>query len=140
MLETFVLYFTFTITETVAAVNLILFQLAIVPCCSKYIPILLRRMWIGFFLFLLSAMSIAIISFNVTKDLEQAKYANAIHTCEENVWTPYILVIQEVLSGIGFFSITGQIEIMLVQAPQNMQGILIGIMFVEFFFPKLQIT
>ena len=85
-------------------------------------------------------MSIAIISFNVTKDLEQAKYANAIHTCEENVWTPYILVIQEVLSGIGFFSITGQIEIMLVQAPQNMQGILIGIMFVEFFFPKLQIT
>ena len=95
-------------------------------------------MWIGFFLFLLSAVSIAIISFNVTKNLEQAKYANAIHTCEENVWTPYMIVIPEVLSGIGlFFSITGQIEFMLAQAPQSMQGILIGIMFVEFVFPYI---
>ena len=136
LLETFVLHFTSTITETVAAVSLILFQLAIIPCCSKYIPSLLRRMWIGFFLFLLSAVSIAIISFNVTKNLKQAKYTNAIHTCEENIWTPYMIAIQEVLSGIGFFfSITGQIEFMSAQAPQSMQGILIGITFVEFFFP-----
>ena len=142
-LKRITLQFPIAISEATAILCIGIFQLVIVPCCSRYnhIPNLLKRMWIGLFFSLLSAISVAVIGYNfITNFTEKNLTFEATNTTSvcQDVWPYYVLLVPEILSGVGlFFSLTSQFEFILAQAPQSMQGILVGMTYLEFVFPYL---
>ena len=125
------------VTELFAVVSIIVLQLVIVPCCSKRIPNLLKRMWIGLFLLLTSALATTIISYNFIQSLQQTETNNSTGiTCQERAWPYYVVIVPEVISGIGLsLSIISQLEFIIAQAPHSMKGILIGTTYIQFVFP-----
>ena len=56
----------------------------------------------------------------------------------DNIWPYYVLIIPEVLTGIGILiSLVSQVEFIFAQAPCTMQGILIRAMYGQYAFPYL---
>ena len=126
--------------NTVAIVGFMILYLILVPHFQKYIPTLLKRIWIGFFFLLLSEISVTIISINVTKTLPVLMNQSTNQTsfsCDK-LWSYYVLTIPEALAGIGLLlTLTSQTEFLFAQAPQTMQGILIGMLCGQYVFPYL---
>ena len=89
----------------------------------------------------MSAISVAVIGYNfITNFTEKNLTFEATNTTSvcQDVWAYYVLLVPEILSGVGlFFSLTSQFEFILAQAPQSMQGILVGMTYLEFVFPYL---
>ena len=134
-----VVNFSSTVSKVIAMIGLLIIQLLSVPFFSRYIPNLLRRMWIGLFFFFLSSVSVTVISVNIAKILPNTNHTNDTHQlCYENIWPYYVLIIPEVLTGIGILiSLVSQVEFIFAQAPFTMQGILIGAMYGQYAFPYL---
>ena len=126
-------------SKVIAMIGLLIIQLLIVPFFSRYIPNLLRRMWIGLFFFLLSSVSVTVISVNVAKSLSNTNHTNDTHQlCCNNIWPYYVFIVPEVLTGIGILiSLASQLEFIFAQAPCTMQGILIGALYGQYAFPYL---
>ena len=135
---TIILTYPIAIIEGVAVICIIILQLIIVPCCPNRIPMLLKRIWLGLFLVLISAIVTAIISNNVIGNLDTRNNHNDSSNsstigCMEKVWPYYVILIPDIMSGMGlFFSLTSQLELILAQAPHSMQGLLIGITYMQF--------
>ena len=134
-----VVNFSSAVSNVIAMIGLLIIQLLIVPFFSRYIPNLLRRMWIRLSFILLSSVSVTVISVNIAKSLPNTNHTNdAYQLCCDNIWPYYVLIIPEVLTGIGILiSLASQAEFILAQAPCTMQGILIGAMFGQYTFPYL---
>ena len=134
-----VVNFSSAVSKVIAMIGLLIIQLLIVPFFSRYIPNLLRRMWIGLFFFILSSVSVTVISVNVAKSLSNTNHTNDTHQlCSNNIWPYYVFIVPEVLTGIGMLiSLASQVEFIFAQAPCTMQGILIGAMYGQYAFPYL---
>ena len=146
---TIFLQYNTAVIEAVAVISIIILQLVIVPCCPKRIPNLLKRIWPGLFFVLISAIAAAIFSYNVITNLENDGRTNdeallennSTNSCTGKVWSHYLVVIPEITSGIGLFlSITSQVEFILAQGPHSMQGVLIGITYIQFIFSSIIIN
>ena len=77
-------------------------------------PNLLKRMWIGLFFSLLSAISVTVIGYNFITNFTEKNLpfeaTNTTSVCQD-VWPYYMLLVPEILSGVGlFFSLTSQFE------------------------------
>ena len=131
--------FSSAVSKVIAMIGLLIIQLLIVPFFSRYIPNLLRRMWIGLFFFFLSSVSVTVISVNIAKSLPNTNHTNDTHQlCSNNIWPYYVLIVPEVLTGIGMLiSLASQVEFIFAQAPCTMQGILLGAMYCQYAFPYL---
>ena len=134
-----VVNFSSAVTKVIAMIGLLIIQLLIMPFFSRYIPNLLRRMWIGLFFFLLSSVSVTVISVNIAKSLPNTNHTNdAYQLCCNNIWPYYVFIVPEILTGIGILiSLASQLEFIFAQAPFTMQGILIGAMYCQYAFPYL---
>ena len=134
-----VVNFSSAVTKVIAMIGLLIIQLLIVPFFSRYIPNLLKRMWIGLFFLFLSSVSVTVISVNIAKSLPYTNHTNDAHQlCSNNIWPYYVLIIPEVLAGIGILiSLASQVEFIFAQAPCTMQGILLGAMYCQYAFPYL---
>ena len=134
-----VVNFSSAVSKVIAMIGLLIIQLLIVPFLSRYIPNLLRRMWIGLFFFFISSVSVTVISVNVAKNLPNTNHTNDAHQlCYNNIWPYYVLIVPEVLAGIGILiSLASQVEFIFAQAPCTMQGILIGALYGQYAFPYL---
>ena len=134
-----VVNFSSAVSKVVAMIGLLIIQLLIVPFLSRYIPNHLRRMWIGLFFFFLSSVSVTVISVNVVKSLPNTNHTDDAHQlCCNNIWPYYVLIVPEVLTGIGvLISLVSQVEFIFAQAPCTMKGILIGAMYGQYAFPYL---
>ena len=142
---TIFLQYNTAVIEAVAVISIIILQLVIVPCCPKRIPNLLKRIWLGLFFVLISAIATTIFSYNVITNLENDGRTandeallenNSTNSCTGKVWSHYLVIIPEITSGIGLFlSITSQLEFILAQGPHSMQGVLIGITYIQYIVP-----
>ena len=134
-----VVNFSSAVSNVIAMIGLLIIQLLIVPFFSRYIPNLLRRMWIGLFFFILSSVSVTVISVNIAKSLPNTNHTNDAHQlCCNNIWPYYVLIVPEVLTGIEILiSLASQVEFIFAQAPCTMQGLLIGAMYCQYAFPYL---
>ena len=138
---TIILTYPIAIIEGVAVICIIILQLIIVPCCPNRIPTLIKRIWLGLFLVLISAIVTAIISHNVivnldTRNNNDDSSNSSTIGCIEKAWPYYVILVPDIMSGTGlFFSLTSQLELILAQAPHSMQGLLIGITYMQFAVP-----
>ena len=130
------------------------YQFIIVPFFSRCIPSMLKRMWIGLMAVLVVSIMTSLISYFMTRDIRNAliiddmcltfnKSITFENELQSNILTLpfYIMALPQFLSGfsIFFFQFTS-IEFILAQGPRAMQGLLIGIWFIQICINCLTLT
>ena len=127
------------IGEVVATVGIPILQLIFAAFRPNCIPKILQRMWLGMLFLVLSSISVAVLSFNVTTTVTQELTNTTSQTIDcDQVWSHYAFVVPEFLTGLGLLlSLTARIEFILAQAPHNMQSIFIGALYTQYAFPYL---
>ena len=137
-MEHLLLSFPDIISLCILSVGIPFFQFVIVPFFSRYIPNMLKRIWIGLMLILVEMFVITIVTFTFNKSV--MRYDNHTNVCLDNndnissirddivkgAWPFYVLLIPQVLNGIGalIYYVT-VIEFIAAQGPRQMQGLLI---------------
>ena len=134
-----------TLGDTVVVIGIPISQILILALCPKCIPSILHRIWIGLLFLLLSSISIAVLSFNITNNLpsltDEAVGNVSTTTVCDHLWSQYTFIIPGLLTGLGLlFNLTSQLEFVLAQVPYNMQSIFIGATYSQYFFPYLNNT
>ena len=118
----------------VVVVSIPIHQLLIVPYFSRYIPSMLKRIWIGLVLVLVQLVVMTINFFeNSTGTSGSGLSLTKIY--EETTITQHILIVLQFFEGISIMLVfTGSLEFILAQAPRTMQGILIGLFLMQYYF------
>ena len=113
-------------------------QLLIVPYFSHYIPSMLKRIWIGLVLVLVQLVVVTISAYkNLIVNYYVCKGSGSSQTKEsdETMITQHILIVLQFFEGISIMLVfTGSLEFILAQAPRTMQGILIGLWLMQYYF------
>ena len=142
--EKMILQFPLTIPFFVFAMYILTFQLLIVPFFSRFIPSMLKRIWIGLVGVLLQLVITTAIAYIVNRDitrsfdnivcLDVTGHNTSNYDAGMEIFTlPYlILILPQFLSGVNsvVIAVTG-FEFILAQGPRNMQGLLIGLWLME---------
>ena len=103
------------IPYTVVFLAIPIHQLLIVPYFSRYIPSMLKRIWIGLVLALVQIGS--------------GLFPTTVHA------TDHILIVLQFFKGISVMLVfIGSLEFILAQAPRTMQGILVGFWLMQYYF------
>ena len=101
---------------------------------------MLKRMWIGLVFMLLSSTTLTVISAVVNNCLQELNhtsfcgehYQTSNITISTGLWPYYVLIIPQLLSGVGFLlNLMTILEFILAQGPRYMQGTLIGTLFLQ---------
>ena len=142
--ERMILQFPLTIPFFVFAMYILTSQLLIFPFFSRFIPRMLKRIWIGLVGILLQLAITTVIAYILNKDitrsfdnvvcLEMTGHNTSYYDAGMEIFTlPYlVMILPQFLSGISSIvvTVTG-FEFILAQGPRNMQGLLIGLWLVE---------
>ena len=95
-------------------------QLVIVPYFSRYIPSMLKRIWIGLVLVL---VQLVVLTINVSTDFMQSNNQTELSTT-----THHLLIVSQFIEGLSIMLLfTAILEFFLAQAPRTMQGLIIGL-------------
>ena len=114
LMESIVLVFPTSISVSIIVVGVLCLQFVIFPFCSHKLPKMLKR--IGVSLFLACISSLLQVIFCVFIEIEQP--------------LPYqLLILPQILNGISGFLFLTIYEFIIAQAPYQMQGLLIGILY-----------
>ena len=142
--QCYVANFMFTFLVIVAGIPI--YKLVLTPLLYKFLPNMIKRMGIGLMVTFVSLATQLLISVLLNSAFEELGYAN---TCGYNLTanassdnttsslyngsslvvrnTLYILIIPQVLNGFSLLLIfLTALEFILAQAPQSMQGLLVG--------------
>ena len=101
---------------------------------------MLKRMWIGLVFILFSSITLAVISGALNNSLQELNHTSfcGVHyqtsniTISTGLWPYYVLIIPQLLGGVGFLlNFMTILEFILAQGPRYMQGTLIGILFLQ---------
>lgn len=105
-----------------------LHELVIFPLFQRYLPSMLKRIWIGALLVVISSVSILLIDATGHKMNSYAIPCPHPSTSPTMELNPYIVLIPKVLYGLSYtiFSIS-LIEFIIAQSPESMWGMLIGV-------------
>ena len=119
-------------------------QFIIVPFFSNYIPSMLKRIWIGLVAALVESIITTVISYFMTSDIRDALIVNDscltitnitfdIELQSDIITLPfYIMAVPHFFAGISIFCVHfTSIEFILAQGPRTMQGLLIGIWYIN---------
>ena len=114
--------------------------LVVVPFFPYCVPKMLRRMWIGYVFILFSGITLTVISAALNNSLQELNhtsfcgehYQTSNITISTGLWPYYVLIIPQLLSGVGFLlNLMTILEFILAQGPRYMQGTLIGTLFLQ---------
>ena len=119
-------------------------QFIIVPFFSKYIPSMLKRIWIGLVALLVKSIRTTLISYFMTKDIRNALIINDLcltftsnitfqnEQLDELTLPFYIMAVPQFFAGVGILLVQfTSFEFILAQGPRTMQGLLIGIWYIN---------
>lgn len=105
-----------------------LHELMLYPLFQRYLPSMLKRIWIGAFLVVASAISILlvdVIGHEMNSYGIPCPHPNINPTMELN---PYVILFPKVLYGLSYTIFTiSLIEFVIAQSPESMWGMLIGV-------------
>ena len=129
------------IPYTVVLVAIPVHQLLIVPFFSRYIPSMLKQIWIGLIFVLLQL--IALTSYHIYSTDFYNVIGNATLSSEcttELTILSQVTIISQIFGGISIiFSSIGNLGFILAQAPRTMQGILIGLWLMHYGISSLDV-
>lgn len=131
-MENLIIVFPTTTVYIAVSVFIPVFQFVLVPFCQRrYFPNILQRLYIGIAIVLLQSIILLILS--VILSLTKDKSDNICESFSLAISFPiYIFLIPQILAGLSTALIlTSGFEFILAQAPRSMQGLLIGIWFME---------
>ena len=120
-------------------------QFIIVPFFSNYIPSMLKRIWIGLVAALVESIMTTVISYFMTRDIRNALIDNDLcltitnnitfeNELQSDVLTLpfYIMAVPQLFYGVCILLVhLTSIEFILAQGPRTMQGLLIGIWYIN---------
>ena len=146
VMESALLIYPLTIPYCLVLFAVPLYQLIMVPLFSRFIPSMLKRMWIGLISLLVESIMTTIISYVINHEFGDASISedNCLSFIDNNITFEnglqsdeltlpfYIMAVPQVFAGISIFCIRFTIiEFILAQGPRTMQGLLIGIWFIN---------
>ena len=114
--------------------------LVVVPFFPYCVPKMLKRFWIGYVFVLFSGITLTVISAALNNSLQELNhtsfrgehYHTSNITISTGLWPYYVLIIPQLLSGVGILlTLMTIIEFILAQGPHYMQGTLIGTLFLK---------
>lgn len=132
--ETVVLQFPIVTQYIVTSLFIILLQLVAVPYFSRYIPNILKRLWIGLItVFLQSVVHTVLSVFLVIESGASDGFCESSFSSLSSAHvTLYVLLLSQICSGLSTALIlTSGFELILAQGPRSMQGLLVGIWFMQ---------
>ena len=139
------LIYPLTIPYCVIVFAVPLYQFVIIPCFSRFIPSMLKRVWIGLVALLIESVMITLISYMINYDfgnalinedvclsfIDNITFENGFQSNELTL-PYYIMAVPQFFSGISIFLVKfTSFEFILAQGPRTMQGLLIGIWFIN---------
>ena len=141
-IENVVLVFPTSIAYSVVAVGIPIFQFMVVPCLPRFIPSILKRIWIGLLLTQLQSILLFVISSILTRDTSNAgDFCRNLFSLDNLTIPYYVLLAPQILSGFSTMLIfISGFEFILAQGPRHMQGVLIGLWFMQSFFTNINLT
>ena len=141
VMESALLIYPLTIPYCVVLFAVPLYQFIMVPFFSRFIPSMLKCMWIGLMALLVESIMTTLISYMINHDFGNASinediclsfinnitFENGLQ--QDELTLPfYIMAVPQFFAGISIFCIRFTIiEFILAQGPRTMQGLLIGI-------------
>ena len=145
VMESALLIYPLTIPYCIVLFAVPLYQLIMVPFFSHFIPSMLKRMWIGLIALLVESIMTTLISYMINHDFGNALINEDIclsfidNITFENGLQPdkltlpfYIMAVSQLFAGISILGVYfTSIEFILAQGPRTMQGLLIGIWFIN---------
>ena len=144
-MESLLLTYPLTVQSLVIVFFVPLYQFVIIPFFSHCIPGMLKRIWIGLVALLVESIMTALISYFMTKDIRNAlnisdlclTFTNNITFQNElqpdELTLPfYIMAVPQFFSGVYILLVHfTSFEFILAQGPRTMQGLLIGIWYIN---------
>ena len=155
VMESALLIYPLTIPYCLVLFAVPLYQFIMVPFFSRFIPSMLKRMWIGLMALLVESIMTTLISYMINHDFGNASinediclsfidnnitFENGLQS-DELTLPFYIMAVPQVFGGISIFCVHfTSIEFILAQGPRTMQGLLVGIWFTHFSIYYLTLT
>ena len=145
VMESALLIYPLTIPYSLVLFAVPLYQFIMVPFFSRFIPSMLKRMWIGLMALLVESIMTTLISYMINHDFGNASinediclsfidnitFENRLQS-DELTLPYYIIAVPQLFAGISTFLVVfSSIEFILAQGPRTMQGLLIGIWFIH---------
>ena len=145
LMESLLLTYPLAVHSLVIVFAVPLYQFVIIPFFSHCIPSMLKRIWIGLVALLVESIMTTLISYFMTKDIRNAliinnlclNYTNNITfqnelQSDELTLPFYIMAIPQFFSGVSALLVHfTSFEFILAQGPRTMQGLLIGIWYIN---------
>ena len=145
--EIMILDYPLTIPYSVVSIAVLIHQFVIIPFFPRYILSMLKRLWIGLFILLTELVITSIISYMINRDIRNALTSNITENIclsftngsllnqldSYDLTLPfYIMAVPQVFIGISTFLVQFTIfEFILAQGPRSMQGLLVGVWFMQ---------
>ena len=158
-MESILLIYPLTIPYCVVSVAVLIHQFIIVPYFSRYIPSMLKRIWIGLVAMLLQLVITVVISFMMSYDIKNTLINgttsagfvynicldldrnNTILESDNFTLPYYVMALPQFITGISIFLVHfTSFEFILAQGPRSMQGLLIGVWFMHLSIYSMQLT
>ena len=156
-MESIVLIYPLTIPYCVISVAVPIHQFVIVSFFSRYIPSMLKRIWIGLVAMLVQLVTTVVISFMMSHDIKNI-FINRTDGFTDNICLDlsgnntilesdiftlpyYVMALLQFITGISIFLVHfTAFEFILAQGPRTMQGLLIGVWFMHLSIYSMQLT
>ena len=145
LMESVLLVYPLAVPYSVIVFAVPLYQFIMVPFFSRFIPSMLKRMWIGLIALFVESIMTTLISYMINHDFGNASinediclsftanitFENGLQS-DELTLPFYIMAVPQFFAGISIFLVQFTIiEFILAQGPRIMQGLLIGIWFMH---------
>ena len=145
LMESMLLIYPLAIPYCVILFAVPLYQFVIIPFFSQFIPSMLKRIWIGLVALLVESVMTTVISYMINHDFgnvsinddnclsftDNITFENALQSNELTL-PYYIMAVPQFFAGITIFLVRfASFEFILAQGPRTMQGLLIGIWFIN---------
>ena len=145
VMESVLLIYPLTIPYCVIVFAVPLYQFVIIPFFSQFIPSMLKRIWIGLVALLVESVMTTVISYMINHDFgnisinddnclsftDNITFENGLQSNELTL-PYYIMAVPQFFAGITIFLVRfTTFEFILAQGPRTMQGLLIGIWFIN---------
>ena len=154
--EIMILDYPLTIPYSVVFIGVLIHQFVIIPFFPRYILSILKRLWVGLFTLLTELVITSIISYMINRDIRNALTSNITENIclsftngsllnqveSHDLTLPfYIMAVPQVFIGISTFLVQFTIfEFILAQGPRSMQGLLVGVWFMQLSIYCVQLT
>ena len=145
VMESMLLIYPLTIPYCVILFAVPLYQFIIIPFFSRFIPSMLKRIWIGLVALVVESIITTLISYMINHDFgsvlineniclsytDNITFENGLQSNELTL-PYYIMAVPQFFAGISIFFVRfTSFEFILAQGPRTMQGLLIGIWFMH---------